>query len=292
MENKKEWISTKEAAERLGVTTARVRQMVAEKRIEAQKVGGKYRGQWLIKASDIQNRLPNKVSEKGVYTMRVKGRMTPSPIVVSPQTSYNEALRLMKINGIKHLPVLNKKGGLVGIVTHSDMLEAEPSPVTTLSVYEMASLLEKVTMTRIMTAPVYAVEEDCSITNAAKFMLDKKIGCLPIMDDGELTGIITDTDVMKTFVEITGGTQSGTHVTIKSPDKKGELAKLTQAFAKADSYIASVAITYSDSSKYAYMDIKERGADANLLQDEISKLDGVEIIEMRPVDSDKLISFK
>ena len=290
MENSQEWISTKETAERLGVTTARVRQMVAEKQVEAQKLGGKYRGQWLIKASDIEKRLA-KLSKKGAYTMRVKGRMTPNPIVVSPRTSYNEALKSMKSNGIKHLPVLSKKGDLVGIVTHADMLEAEPSPVTTLSIYEMASLLEKVSMTHIMTSPVYAVEEDCSITNAAKFMLEKEIGCLPIMNEGKLVGIITDTDVMKTFVEITGGSQAGTHIEIKTPDKKGELAKLTQAFANADSYIASVTITYPDSNDYAYVDIKERGADVDKLQAEIAKLDGVEIIEMRPVASDELISF-
>ena len=109
MDTNKEWISTKEAAERLGVTTARIRQMVAEKQVEAQKLGGKYRGQWLIKASEIEKRLV-KLSKKGAYSMRVKGRMTPNPIVVSPSTSYNEALKLMKSNGIKHLPVLDKKG--------------------------------------------------------------------------------------------------------------------------------------------------------------------------------------
>ncbi|RLD03733.1 MAG: hypothetical protein DRI56_12025 [Chloroflexota bacterium] len=290
MEAKKEWISTKEAAERLSVTTARVRQMVAEKQVTAQKVGGKYRGQWLIKASDIEKRL-SKLSKKGVHAMRVKGRMTPNPVVVSPNTSYNEALHLMRNNGIKHLPVLNKKDELVGIVAHADMLEAEPSPVTTLSVYEMASLLEKVTISKIMTSPVYAVEEDCSITNAAKFMIEKEIGCLPVIRNGELVGIITDTDVVKTFVEITGGEQSGTHVELKTPDRKGEIARVCTAFANANSYIVSIAITYSDNSDYAYVDIKERGAIADALQAEIAKLDDIEIVEMRPVNSDELLSF-
>ncbi len=287
MKDKKEWISTKEAAEKLGVTTARIRQLVAAEQVGAQKVGGKYRGQWLIKASDIEKRLPQ-LPKKGAYTMRVKGRMTPNPIVVSPRTSYNEALRTMKANGIKHLPVMNKKDQLVGIVTHSDMLEAEPSPVTTLSVYEMASLLEKVTMTHIMTRPVYAVEDDCTITNAAKFMLEKKIGCLPIMREGELVGIITDTDVMKTFVEITGGAQVGTSVEVKLPDKKGELAKLTKAFANANGYIASVAITYSESSDYAYVDIKEHGSDVEKLRSEIAQIESAEILEMRSCADDKL----
>ena len=291
MDEKKEWLSTNEAAELLGVSTARIRQLVAAEQVEAQKVGGKYRGQWLIKATDIENRLPQ-LPQKGAYTMRVKGRMTPNPITVSPTTSYNEALKTMKTNGIKHLPVVSKKGKLVGIVTHSDMLEAEPSPVTTLSVYEMASLLEKVTMTKIMTAPVYAVEDNCTITNAAKFMLEKNIGCLPIMREGELAGIITDTDVMKTFVEITGGSQVGTSVEIKLPDKKGELAKLTKAFANAGGYIASVAITYSESSNYAYVDIKEHGSNEETLRAEIAKIENAEIVEMRSCADDKLVSYK
>jgi len=73
--------------------------------------------------------------------MRVKNRMTPSPIVATPKTNYNEALRLMQQNQIKHLPVVDGHGKIVGIVTQGDMLRAEPSPVTTLSVFEIASLL-------------------------------------------------------------------------------------------------------------------------------------------------------
>lgn len=291
MNEKKEWISSKEAAELLGVSTARIRQLVAGEQVEAQKVGGKYRGQWLIKASDIEERLP-KLPQKGVNLMRVSNRMTPNPVTVSPKTSYNVALRAMKDNGIKHLPVINKKGDLVGIVTHSDMLEAEPSPVTTLSVYEMASLLEKVTMKQVLTSPVYAVEDTCSITNAAKFMLEKKIGSLPIMSEGELVGIITDTDVMKTFVEITGGHKVGTHLEIKTPDRKGELAKLAQAFADADAYMASVAITYSESSNDAYIDVKEHGADSEKLQAEIANIDGAEVLALRAIDDDELVSYQ
>jgi len=87
-----EWITTQEAAQRLGVTTARIRQMVAENQITAQKMGSKYRGQWQIKAREIEERL----HAKGVTeTMRVKNRMTPNPIVASPKTNFNEALRLM-----------------------------------------------------------------------------------------------------------------------------------------------------------------------------------------------------
>jgi acetoin utilization protein AcuB len=283
-----EWITTQEAAERLGVTTARIRQMVAEDQLTARKMGSKYRGQWQIKASEIEER----IHTKGVTeAMRVKNRMTPNPIVAKPKTNYNQALRLMQQNHIKHLPVVDAHDKLVGIVTQGDMLRAEPSPVTTLSVFEIASLLEKVTMDKIMTTPVYAVEETCSITNAASFMLANEVDCLPVMRDGKLVGIITDTDIFKTFVEITGGTQSGSRIEARMPDQKGQLAPFIQALSNADSYIVSVAISYEESGDYGYVDVKERGGDETKIRAALEKLDDVEIIAFRPSDDDKILKF-
>ncbi len=283
-----EWITTQEAAEKLGVTTARVRQMVAENQFSARKMGSKYRGQWQIKASEVEER----IHAKGVTkTMRVKNRMTPNPIVVTPKTNYNEALRLMQQNHIKHLPVVNTHDKLVGIVTQGDMLRAEPSPVTTLSVYEIASLLEKVTMEKIMTSPVFAVDEACSITNAASFMLSNEIDCLPVVRDSKLVGIITDTDIFKTFVEITGGTQSGSRIEARMPDQKGQLAPFIQALSNANSYIVSVAISYEESGDHGYVDVKERGGNEDKIRVELEKLDNVEIIAFRPSDDDKVLTF-
>jgi len=283
-----EWITTQEAAERLGVTTARIRQMVAEDQISARKMGSKYRGQWQIKASEVEER----IHAKGVTeTMRVKNRMTPNPIVANPKTNFNQALRLMQQNHIKHLPIVDAHDKLIGIVTEGDMLRAEPSPVTTLSVFEIASLLEKVTMDKIMTSPVFAVDESCGITNAASFMLANEVTCLPVMRDGKLVGIITDTDIFKTFVEITGGTQAGSRIEARMPDQKGQLAPFIQALSNADSYIVSVAISYEESGDWGYVDVKERGGDEDKIRAELEKLDDVEIIAFRPSDHDKVLKF-
>ena len=282
----KEWISTQEAAERLGVTTARIRQMVAENQISARKMGSKYRGQWQIKSSDIEKRL----HEKGVtQTMRVKNRMTPNPIVANPKTNYNEALRLMKQNHIRHLPIVDKKGVPVGIVTQGDMLRAEPSPVTTLNVFEIASFLDNVTMETLMTSPVLAVDESCSITNAANFMLINEIDSLLVMRDEALVGIITIADIFKTFIEITGGGQSGSRIEAKMPIQKGHLAPFVQALSNAGSFIVSLAI--SNDEDYGYLDVKERGGDEDEMRKEIDKLGYVEILSFRQSDSDKLLTF-
>ena len=282
----KEWITTQEAAERLGVTAARIRQMVAENQIEARKMGSKYRGQWQINSSEVEKRL----HEKGVtQTMRVKNRMTPNPITANPKTNYNEALRLMKQNHIRHLPIVDKKGKPVGIITEGDMLRAEPSPVTTLKVFEIASYLEKVTMESLMTSPVLAVDESCSITNAANFMLVNEIDSLLVMQEEKLVGIITISDIFRTFVEITGGGQSGSRIEAKIPIQKGHLAPFVQALTNANSFIVSLSI--ANDEDHGYIDVKERGGDEDAIRAELFKLGFVEITSFRQSDSDELLTF-
>ena len=281
------WITTQEAADRLGVTTARIRQMVAENQIGARKMGSKYRGQWQVKASEVEKR----IHEKGVtQTMRVKNRMTPNPIVANPKTNYNEALRLMKQNHIKHLPIVDKNGKPIGIVTQHGMLHATPSPVTTLNVFEIATFLDNVTMESIMTSPVLAVDESCSITNAANFMLINKIDSLLVMRDETLVGIITSADIFRTFVEITGGGQPGTRIEARLPNEKGHLAPFIQALSNAGSYIVSVALS-SNEDDYGYWDVKERGGNEEEMRKELDKLGYVEIISFRQSDSDKLLTL-
>ena len=87
------WVSTKEAADMLGVTTARVRQLMAAGQLTGTKLGGKYRGQWMVSRADIIDRLS--LTKKGdSHTMRVKNRMTRAPITAGPKTTYNEAQQL------------------------------------------------------------------------------------------------------------------------------------------------------------------------------------------------------
>ena len=222
--------------------------------------------------------------------MRVKNRMTPSPIVANLETNYNEALRLMKKNKINHLPIVDNKGRPVGLVTTGGMLRATPSPVTTLNVFEIASLLDNVTMESIMVSPVFAVDESCSITNAANFMLQNKIDSLLITRDGVLVGIITAADIFRIFVEITGGGQSGSRIEAKMPNQKGHLAPFIQALSNAGSFIVSLAIS-TESPDYGYVDVKERGGNEDEIRKEIENLGYVEIVNFHQNDSDKLLTF-
>ena len=171
------------------------------------------------------------------------------------------------------------------------MLRAAPSSATTLNFFEIASLLDNVTMGSIMTSPVLAVDEFCSTTNAANFMLQNKIDSLLIMRDEALVGIITAADIFRTFVEITGGGQPGTRIEAKLPNQKGHLAPFIQAISNAGSYIVSLAITNNESTDFGYIDVKERGGNEEEIHKELDKLGYVEIVSFRHSDSDKILTF-
>jgi acetoin utilization protein AcuB len=134
--------------------------------------------------------------------MLVGERMTRDPIVVRDDTPIDKALKIMRDNKVRRLPVLNDKGALVGIVSDRDLLFASPSPATSLSIYELHYLLARIAVADVMTTEVITVTEDTSLKEAARIMVDNRIGGLPVERKGELVGIITETDLFKTFLEL------------------------------------------------------------------------------------------
>jgi acetoin utilization protein AcuB len=160
--------------------------------------------------------------------MFVGERMSRPVISVSPDEPINEVLAMFKEEHIRRAPVM-KEGKLVGIISERDLLNASPSPVTTLSVWEMNYLISKVTVKNVMTKKVITVDKDTPIEEAARIMADKKIGGLPVVSAGKVVGIITETDLFKTFLELMGARQKATRVTATIADRPGELAKVTKA---------------------------------------------------------------
>ena len=130
--------------------------------------------------------------------------MTVNPVFVSPDDNFHQAMHALRKQGVSHLPVL-EKNHLVGIVVEKDLLSNQPSPATTLSLYEIYSLLETLRIRQMMSRPVITVEGDCPLEEAARIMVEHKISCLPVMDGENLVGIITETDVFKALVEVLGG---------------------------------------------------------------------------------------
>ncbi len=164
--------------------------------------------------------------------MLVGERMSRPPIIIGPEMSIHDALALFKKEHIRRAPVI-KGGKLVGIVSEKDLLNASPSPATTLSVWEMHYLLSKLTAAEVMTKNVITVSEDTPIEEAARIMADNKIGGLPVVKGSRVVGIITETDLFKMFLELMGAREKGVRVTALIEDKPGTLAKITRAIADA-----------------------------------------------------------
>jgi acetoin utilization protein AcuB len=223
--------------------------------------------------------------------MQVKNRMTANPVVASPDTTYWEAMKLLKENEISHLPVVDGRGKVVGLVSESDLMSTGPSRVTSLSVYEIHTLLDELTLKQIMSTPVLAIKEDCGLSSAAGFMVEHDIGSLLVMRDSELVGIITETDVFKTFVEVLGGSQPGARVEVQVADEKGMLAQATQAFADAGSYIYSLTTFQDEAGKYTLASFKETGATEENLRGEVDKRPGVELLEFHPTEADVVLKL-
>lgn len=171
--------------------------------------------------------------------MLVGERMSRPVITVSPEAPINDVLAMFRKEHIRRAPVI-KNGKLVGIVSQTDLLNASPSPVTSLSVWEMNYLLSKVTVSRVMSKKVRTVDAGTPIEEAARVMADNKIGGLPVMSAGKLVGIITETDLFKVFLEMMGARQKATRITATIPDTRGTLAKLTKAVAGAGGNIISL----------------------------------------------------
>lgn len=161
--------------------------------------------------------------------MLVRERMTPDPITTTAKTSVPDALRLMREKKIRRLPVIDDHKRLIGIVSDKDLLHASPSPATLLAVWEIPELLGKLKVETVMTRQVVTVSADTPIEEAARIMADESIGGLPVMQDQELVGIITETDIFKIFLSLLGGRRSGVRVTAYAPNAKGTVSRISTA---------------------------------------------------------------
>jgi acetoin utilization protein AcuB len=190
--------------------------------------------------------------------MLVGERMSKPVIVIDPEMPITEALNLMKKEHIRRAPVV-KAGKLVGIVSDKDLLNASPSSATTLSIWEMNYLLSKIKVTDVMTKNVMSVTEDTPIEQAARTMADNKIGGLPVMRDGHVVGIITETDLFKIFLELLGAREMGVRVTALIDDKPGKLADLTEAIATAKGNFVAFGVFTGENPSNKMVTFKVRG---------------------------------
>ncbi len=158
--------------------------------------------------------------------MRIRDVMTKNPITVNSETLVLDAQKIMKENNIRRLPVVDK-GNLVGIVTQHDLLQASPSPATSLSIHELNYLLAKMKVKEVMKKNPFTLSPDTPFEEALRIGQDRKIGSFPVMDKGKLIGIITESDTVRFLTRALGLREEGSRVTIEGLGAKlGDLEKI------------------------------------------------------------------
>ncbi len=170
--------------------------------------------------------------------MLVKERMKRDPVTVKKDDSFRYALKLIRKEGIRHLPVLDGKK-LVGIITDRDLRQAAPSPATTLEVHELNYLLERLKIEAIMTKKVITVAPESSLLDAAKLLMVHKIGCLPVVEQEELVGIITEKDLLQALVELLEKAEDISVTELMVEDRPGALETVTTAIGPGPATVVS-----------------------------------------------------
>jgi acetoin utilization protein AcuB len=191
----------------------------------------------------------------------------------------------MHKESVRRLPVVDKKGHLIGIVSEKDLLHASPSDATSLSVWEVTYLLSKITVEGIMTTEVITINEDTPIEEAALIMADSKIGGLPVVRDSELVGIITETDLFKVFLELLGAREAGIRLSVLVANQSGELAKVTNTILEIGGNIVSLGTFMGESAENREVTLKVEGVDHQVLREAIEPIVErvIDVRESKPV---------
>ena len=182
--------------------------------------------------------------------MFVINRMTKNPITVTPDAKIDEVSNLIKVKKIRRIPVV-ENGKLVGFFSDRDLMRVAPSPATTLSRYEINSLLAKMCVRDIMQKKVISVNVDATIEEAALLMYKNKIGGMPVVSNvGAVVGVITETDIFKTFVDLMGLADGKTRITLEVTDKIGVVKDIATIFGEEGVSIDSLITCKKDDNKY------------------------------------------
>ena len=176
--------------------------------------------------------------------MYVKDNMIPGPITIKADQSVSEAVDLMSENKLHRLPVVDDQGKLIGLVTESVISRNTPNSASSLSVFELNYLLNKLKISDIMIKDVITIGKDALLEEAATILRKYDIGCLPVTEeDSRLIGIITHNDIFTAFIDLLGYNHNGMRYVISiTEDKPGVLEDICRIFKEEDISISNLAV--------------------------------------------------
>jgi acetoin utilization protein AcuB len=212
--------------------------------------------------------------------MAVRDFMTRKVIYISPETTIAHAADLMRAQDIHRLPVI-ENDQLVGLVTEGTIAEASPSKATSLSIYEMNYLLNKTKVKDVMIKDVITVSQFASLEDAVYLMFKHKVGILPVMDNGGMSGVITDRDVFKAFLHISGYGEDGVRIRCQVKDEAGRLSKIL-AIISEQGYNIAHTVQIETSPGMVIIEIQIEGqVDKDLLHEKLEEAE-VEVESILP----------
>jgi acetoin utilization protein AcuB len=208
--------------------------------------------------------------------MQVHECMKIHPITISPKTTYAAASRLLREKKLHALPVTDKEGQLVGIITEKNLLDI--SPVAVLGVHTISDLLSAMTVEKAMTRQVITVEEDCPLEEAARILIDNRIGNLPVMRGHQLVGIITESDIFRAMTDALGGRSEGLRITIRLREDARELGAITDGIIQLGGKLIGLSTYWGDDPFKRVITLKVQGVDRDEILMMLEWTIGVQVI--------------
>lgn len=204
--------------------------------------------------------------------MFVSDWMTKKVYTVYTDDSIMDAVKVMKENGIKHLPVV-KGDKIKGIVSDRDVREFTPSAATSLDVYELHYLLEKTRVKDIMKSGVTTTTPDTPVEEAAMILYDLLIGCLPVIENGRIVGIISDRDIFRALIDITGARHGGNRIFLTIEDSPGTIKDVADIIRKHGFRLQGILTSYEGVRKgYRNVVLRTQGSGSFIgLKNELEK---------------------
>ncbi len=210
--------------------------------------------------------------------MFVSDWMTKKVYTVTQNDSISDAIKLLKEKKVKHLPVVKDDSRIVGILSDRDIKDYTPSKVSTFDIHELNYILFTTKVSKIMVKNVITAAPDMPIEEAAMTMYDKNIGCLPVVDEDKLIGIISDKDLFRVLVDITGVRQGGNRFYVVLKDKLGVTGEVLDVLRKHGFTLDSVLTTYEGAQKgYKRVVVRTKGVKGNVdaVNKELNELFGM-----------------
>lgn len=210
--------------------------------------------------------------------MQVHECMTVNPITISPKTTFAQASRLLRLKKLHALPVVDKEGQLVGIVTEKNLLDI--SPVAVLGMHTISDVLSAIAVEEAMTRRVITVQEDYPLEDAARILIDHKIRSLPVMHGDQLVGMVTWIDVLRTMMKAFGGSAEGLRITIRLPEDRGELGAITDGIIQLGGKLTSLYTYWGDNPLKRIVTLKVQEVDREELLMMLEWTIGVQVIDV------------